>query len=67
MTDMIRSIRNIHITDDYVLKDRDIAEAVIYALGTPEKVEVCTDEMAIHKTIHTVTSLSKIIVTYFNP
>jgi hypothetical protein len=65
---MIRSIRNIlHITDDYALKDADIAEAVIYALGTPEKVEVCKDEMAIHKSIHLLTSLSKIIVTYFNP
>jgi NADP-dependent 3-hydroxy acid dehydrogenase YdfG len=63
MTDMIRSI----VTNDYVLRDTDIAEAVIFALGTPENVEVCTDEMAIHKTIHTVTSLSKIIVTYFNP
>lgn len=65
---MIRSIRDaLHITDDYALKDADIAEAVIYTLGTPETVEVCTDEMAIHKTIYTVTFLSKVIVTYFNP
>ncbi|XP_050575862.1 farnesol dehydrogenase-like isoform X2 [Bombus affinis] len=41
ITDMIRSIRNaLHITDDYALKDADIAEAVIYALGTPETVEI---------------------------
>ncbi|XP_003402753.1 farnesol dehydrogenase [Bombus terrestris] len=41
ITDMIRSIRDaLHITDDYALKDADIAEAVIYTLGTPETVEI---------------------------
>jgi NADP-dependent 3-hydroxy acid dehydrogenase YdfG len=57
----------VDIADDYTLKDADIAEAVIYALGTPETVEVCTNKMSIHKTIHSVTSLSKIIVTHLKP
>jgi hypothetical protein len=64
MTDMIKDFQNVVDTSNgFVLKVGDIAEAVIYALGTPETVEVSTDKMPIHEHIHTVTSLSKIIVT----
>ncbi|XP_050496263.1 farnesol dehydrogenase-like isoform X14 [Bombus huntii] len=39
MTDMVRSVRDV-VSNNFILKVGDIAEAVIYALGTPETVEI---------------------------
>ncbi|XP_033299785.1 farnesol dehydrogenase-like [Bombus bifarius] len=39
MTDMIKSVRDVE-SNNFILKVEDIAEAVIYALGTPETVEI---------------------------
>lgn len=66
MTDMIKGVQDA-VSNNFILKAGDIAEAVIYALGTPETVEVCIHKIPVHKNIHTVTFLSKIIDTHFNP
>ena len=63
MTDMIKGVQDV-VSNNFILKVGDIAEAVIYALGTPETVEVCIDKIPINKTLHTVTSRSKIIATH---
>ncbi|XP_033299862.1 farnesol dehydrogenase-like [Bombus bifarius] len=39
MTDMIKSVQDV-VSNNFILKAEDIAEAVIYALGTPETVEI---------------------------
>lgn len=39
MTDMAKSVQDV-VSNNFILKAEDIAEAVIYALGTPETVEI---------------------------
>ncbi|XP_068987834.1 farnesol dehydrogenase-like [Bombus flavifrons] len=39
MTDMIKVVQDV-VSNNFILKVGDIAEAVIYALGTPETVEI---------------------------